>query len=406
MDNNINNTNEPVLSGYRANSTEVKQAIEIVCAERGVSVEEVVEAIESAIAKGYRKDFGDIEKAYKSKYDLDTNSYQIWEVLTVTDEVDEGGEPINNLKEISLVQALLSDPEAFVGKVYETKVDDEKILEFGRVATGIAKQAVYNFIRNLRHIKTVKEYEDKIGTLITVEVDYFKKDGYFVKLGQTSPFIPLSNMMPFDKFKPGTNIKVLIENIVEDPKQGLKIILKRNSGEYVTALIATEVPEVESGQIEIVKVVREAGLRTKVLVQKEDEESTLDPVGTILGRQEIRIVNLMRELNNNLQERIDIIEYNPSDLETMIRDALEPADIEEIQIVENPEYNSEEVDNKYNHKLNANCFVKKSEAPLAVGKRGANVRLASELLDININIEVIEEETTEKEVTLSADDLE
>jgi transcription termination/antitermination protein NusA len=353
---------------------DIKQAIDLVCSERGISSQEVVEAIEASIAKAYRKDFGEETKGYEAEYDLTTNSYNIFETMTVTDKVDDEGNVFNPDRELTLMAAMLSDHDAFVNKVYKTPIDQEKLVEFGRVATGVAKQSIIQYIRNLKHNKVIEKYKDMEGEMITVEVDYFKKNGYYVKLDQTTVFMGSEDLMPFDKFKPGTLIKAFIETIVEDPKNGYRITLKRNSPGFVCALIKSEVPEVASGQIEIIKAVREAGVRTKLLVQKEDQDSTLDPVGTIIGRKEARILNISRELNINMQERIDVIEYNSEDFESMVFDALEPARIDRIE----------------NTETGIICYCAKEEAPMAVGKKGANVRLASKLLDIEISIQTEE----------------
>jgi transcription termination/antitermination protein NusA len=394
----MSNSHASNLVGSVENSAEIKQSIDLLCAERGVTQSEVVDSIEIAIAKAYRKDFGEEEKAYDADYDLATNTYNVFETITVTDQLDEEGNVSAVGREISLMAAKLSDPSAEVGKVYKTAVDQEKLLAFGRVATGIAKQSMIQYIRNLRHNKVIEKYVDHQGEIITVEVDYYKKNGYYVKLDQTTVFLSQDDLMPFDKFKPGSIIKVHVDNVVSDPKYGLRITLKRNTADFVVALIKAEIPEVSSGQIEIVKAVREAGLRTKILVQKEDIDMDIDPVGTILGRKEVRILNIARELNINMQERIDIIEYHPDDIETMILDALEPARINKIVNTEN----------------GVIVLCDKSEAALAVGRRGGNVRLASQLLDIEISVEAQEisdtgatgEERKGSEFTLSIDDLE
>lgn len=357
------------------NNMDLKQAIELLCAERGVTVDEIQAAIESGISKAYRKDIGDPNKAYEAEYDLNTNMYKIFEVVTVTDELDEEGNVYNPGKEISLVNARLSNPKAELGDEYKTWVDDEeKLLEFGRVASGIAKQSFEQYIRNIRHAKVLKEYKEKTGELITVEVDYFKKNGYYIKLGTTSAFLGPETLMPGDKFKPGQLIKVYVESILDDPKAGSRIILKRNTADFVTALIKQEIPEVANGQIEIVKAVREAGLRTKLLVQREDPEADIDPVGTILGRKEMRILNIMRELNVNLQERIDIIEFSEN-IDDMIHDALEPARLTKIEHVDGM----------------AICYCEKQDAALAVGKRGVNVRTASQLVGIELKIQSLDQ---------------
>jgi transcription termination/antitermination protein NusA len=386
-------SNSVQLNPTQASNSEIKQSIDLICAERGITTEEVVDAIEVAIAKAYRKDFGDEAKAYEASYDLSDNTYNLWETVTVVEELDEEGNPFNPKKEVSLMTARLSDPHAELGKVYKTELDKDKLMAFGRVATGVAKQSIIQYIRNLRHNKVLEKYKEMVGEIITVEVDYFKKNGYYVKLDQTTVFLSQDDLMPFDKFKPGAFIKVHIASIIEDPKYGLRIVLKRNTPEFVVALIKLEIPEVSAGQVEIVRAVREAGVRTKILVQKEDPESDLDPVGTILGRKEVRLLNIARELNIGMQERIDVIEYNPEDMDLMIQDALEPARINSIQ----------------NTDTGVIVYCDKSEAALAVGKRGANVRLASRLLEIEISIESEDENQVKDNTngfTLSIDDIE
>lgn len=368
-------------------NTELKQAMELLCAERGVTMEEVVAAIENGVAKAYRKDFGENHKNYEAEYEITSNTYKIFEVIEVTTDLTEEGDVKNPGKEISLMAARLSDPKAYDGQVIKTLVDDDdKLMSFGRVASGIAKQSFEHFIRTLRHTKALKEFKEQIGSFASVEVDYFKKNGYFVKLGNTTTFIGMENLLQTDKFKPGQFIKVVIEDIIEDPKMGSKIILKRNSPSFVIALINQEIPEVNNGTIEVVKAVREAGLRTKILVQKEDPQAQIDPVGTILGRKEVRLLNIMRELSINLTERIDIIEFD-EEQDEMIKDALLPARITKIERVEEI-YTNEEGDNM--KRVVVNCYCDKSDAALAVGKRGVNVRLASDLLELNIKIQTNE----------------
>ncbi|MGL4757917.1 MAG: NusA N-terminal domain-containing protein, partial [Patescibacteria group bacterium] len=344
-------------------NNELKQAIELLCAERGVTMEDVIAAIENGVAKAYRKDFGENHKNYEAEYDINTNTYKIFEIIEVTTDLDEEGNVKNPGKEISLMAARLSDPKAFDGQIIRTPVDDEDLLmSFGRVASGIAKQSFEQYIRSIRHSKALKEFKDKIGSIIQVEIDYFKKNGYYAKVGTTSTFVNMESLLQSDKFKPGQFVKMVVEDIIDDPKQGSRIILKRNSPAYVIALLQQEIPEIANGSIEVVKAVRESGLRTKVLVEKEDPQAQIDPVGTILGRKEVRILNIMRELSLNLTERVDIIE-NSDDQDDLIRDALSPAKISKIERVEEKYTNDEGEEVK---KVVVYCFCEKQDAALAV----------------------------------------
>ncbi|NJS41646.1 hypothetical protein HC766_04880 [Candidatus Gracilibacteria bacterium] len=143
------------------------------------------------------------------------------------------------------------------------------------------------------------------------------------------------------------------------------------------AIIAKEVPEVATGIVQIDKLVREPGSRSKLLVSVKEGEN-IDPVGTILGRKNVRLINIMREISTSLQEKIDIIEYRKEDLEGMIMDSLEPAEIEKVELNEERDH--------------ADVFCYPEEASLAVGKRGVNIRLATDLLNVELNIVTLEEE--------------
>ena len=138
-------------------------------------------------------------------------------------------------------------------------------------------------------------------------------------------------------------------------------------------MLRQEIPEYTAGMLVIKNIVREAGSRTKLLVCAADEESNIDPVGTILGKRNVRIINIMREISSSMQEKIDVIEYNPENVPLMIMDALEPAEIDTVEILDE--------DNRM-----ANVYCTKEEAFLAVGRKGVNIRLASRLLDYNLQI--------------------
>ena len=151
--------------------------------------------------------------------------------------------------------------------------------------------------------------------------------------------------------------------------------LTRTSNDFVLAVIGREIPEVASGIVKITKIARSPGFRTKIMVATvQEEDQPIDPVGTILGRKNVRILNIMREISVTLQERVDVIEERSlEELSDMIADALEPADIIDINV------------DQQNKKATVYCTPE--EVPLAVGKKGVNVRLAGELLGLEINIE-------------------
>lgn len=357
-------------------ASELQEQIKAFVNERGLSYEEAMIAIERAIAGAYRREFGDKDKTYSAEFNPDTNKYHVYETMRVVEEVT------NPKREISVVDARLENPTIQLGDEIRHDLNVEKEVGFGRIASQVAKQVLVYTVNNFRHTKVLTKYKDFIGKIVGVEVDAFKRGGYLVKIGhgneQTMGYIQREDLLPTDRFKPGQIIKVLVKDITEDENKSSRISMTRSAPEFVTAIIAKEVPEVENGLVKIEKIVREPGNRTKLLVSA-DESEDLDPVGTILGRRNVRLLNIMREISTTLSEKIDVIEWQPGHIEEMVMDALEPAQVERVEMGTNEE-----------GKTVATVYCLPDEASLAVGRRGANVRLASQLLDIEIKIQALE----------------
>lgn len=347
------------------NPDELKQQIEMVCIERGLEPDEVIKAMEQAIASAYRKELGDKEKNYEAEFDMTTGKYNLFEYQTIVDEV------LSPVKELTLVDARLYNPNAEIGDKIRKEVTVEHEVDFGRIASQVARQVMFQAINSIRHTKLLQKFKDRIGDVVSIEIDYFKRGGYIVKLGQTSGFLSKENLLPIDRFKPGQVVKALIVDINEDNRGNSRVILSRTDVNFVAAIIKNEVPEVESGLVNLDKIVREPGVRSKILVSSIEDES-IDPVGTILGKKNVRITNIMREISTTMQEKIDIIEYNPEDLELMIMDALEPAEIDRVDI------DTEE--------QSAKVYCYPDEAALAVGRGGFNIKLAGELLNYKLTV--------------------
>jgi N utilization substance protein A len=357
------------------NQDELKQQIDMICLERGLEPGEVISAIEKAIASAYRKEMGEKEKEYQAEFDFATGKYNLYEVTEIVEE------PEDEFKQISLIDARLYNPEAKIGDIIKKQILVENEVAFGRIASQVARQVLFQSINSIRHSKILQKYKDRIGDIVSVEVDYFKKGGYVVKLDKTNGFLHKDHLLPIDRFKPGQIIKALIVDIDEDSKGNSKILLSRTDPNFVLAIIKNEVPEVDSDLVNIEKIVREPGSRTKILVSA-NEEDNIDPVGAILGRKNTRITNIMREINSQMKEKLDIIEYNPDDLELMIMDSLEPAEIERVEVDEQ------------NRTAKVYCYPE--EAALAVGRGGINIKLASKLLEYELEIQTLEGEKSEE----------
>jgi transcription termination/antitermination protein NusA len=368
------------------NGLELQEQIKAYCAEKGFSYEEVMAAISDGIASAYRKEYGEKEKAYQAEFDIENGHYKVYEITKIVEEV------LNPEREMSLTDAMLEDTSLTLGDVIKKDLGIEKEIGFGRIASQVAKQVLIYTLNNYKHSKIIAKYKDFVGQIITVEVDAFKKGGYIVKLGGTTDFttayMAREDILPIDKFKPGQMIKALVLDITEEENKSTRIKLTRSAPEFVTSIISREVPEVESGLVKIEKIVREAGNRTKLLVSVNEDEynEDIDPVGTILGRKNVRLLNIMREISPSIQEKVDVIKWEPDNLEQMIADALEPAEIENISFYFN------DAGTKV---AKVDCL--KTEAPMAVGRRGANVRLASALLNIGIDINTVDDDTNSHE---------
>ena len=352
--------------------SQLKEEINYICNEKGLDPEEVIKAIEKAIASAYRKEFGNPLKTYSCIFNVNTGKYTVFEEVKIIDEIEnlEEDHVIAPEKEITLSESRLYNPKAQIGDIIKTEVIVTDEVDFGRIASQIGRQVLMQSINASKHTRLLKEYKNKVGELVNIEIDYPKKNGYIVKLGQISTFLGNEALAANDRFRPGQIVKAVILSIREDEQGNTKIALSRSAEEFVLAILKQEIPEIESNHVIIKKIVREAGTRTKILVYSEDE--TIDPVGTILGRKNTRIINILREISNTMQEKIDVIEYMADDLQLMIMDALEPAQIDKVEI------NTQEG--------SADVFCLQEEAYLAVGKRGANIRLASRLLDLDLNI--------------------
>jgi N utilization substance protein A len=363
-------------------SSDISQQIDYFCAEKGLDPAEVLIAIENAVAAAYRKDFGERENAYVAEFNTETGKYKIFQTMTVVDEVKFPE------RETGLMQARLENPDVELGHIFKTEVSNESDINFGRVASQIARQVLIQSVNIIKHSKLIAAYKDKIGEIVSGEIERFGKGGYFVNVGGTTAFLGLSDILPGERFKPGQIVKGVITAINEFKGGGSHIALSRSSTDFVVSLMKQEIPELASGAIKIDKIVRDAGVRTKILVSARDDDSTLDPVGTCLGRKNVRILNVLRELSVTQSEKIDIILNTPDDITGLIASSLEPAEIEDV------EYDAETG--------NAKVFCYEEEASIAIGKRGGNINLACRLLNINISLVTIDNEgnTNEKDETL------
>ncbi len=237
--------------------------------------------------------------------------------------------------------------------------------EFGRIAAQTAKQVVIQKIREAEKDVVYTEYQGRIGQIISGSVYRFEKGNIIIDLGKTEGCLLRSEQSPKEEFKQGDRVRAYVLNATRETK-GPQIILSRAHPSFVKRLFELEVPEIYEGIVEVKSIARAAGERTKISVYSKDDK--VDCVGACVGMRGSRVKNIVTELQG---ERIDIVRYS-EDIKEYIQAALSPAEISQIQV-------------KSDEKK-ANLIVAEDQLSLAIGKRGQNVRLASELVGWDLNI--------------------
>ena len=257
--------------------------------------------------------------------------------------------------------------------------------ELGRLAAMSGKQVLFQKIREAERDKIFEEYEGKIGQLVPGVVQRNEGPNLIVSLGRVEGFLPRSEQAPGERFRVGERIKALVKDVQKRTNR-VKITLSRTANELVSALFALEIPEVQENAIEIKKIAREAGYRTKIAVTTTD--TNIDCVGACVGVRGSRIKNVVDEL---FGEKIDIVRWNESD-EVLIIQALKPAEISTMDLDDET--------------MKATIYVKPDQQSLAIGKRGQNVRLASKLTGWELAIEPITDEELEQKRKEGAGEIE
>ncbi len=348
------------LTGISANRLELLQIADAVAREKSIEKEIVIEAIEEAIQKAARTRYG-AEHDIRVHIDAKTGEMMLKRVVTVVDE-SALEEPLNSYAQKSLDDALRDDKEAFVGKTYEEELPP---FELGRVQTQMARQVVTHKVREAERERQYEEYKDRVGEIINGVVKRVEYGNVVVDLGRGEGVMRRDQSIPREMFNIGDRIRAYIYDVRRETK-GPQILLSRGHGGFMAKLFAQEVPEVYDGVIEIRAVARDAGSRAKMAVLSND--SSIDPVGACVGMRGSRVQAVVAELQG---EKIDIIQWSP-DEPTFIVNALAPAEVSKVVLDEEEE--------------RVEVVVPDEQLSLAIGRRGQNVRLASQLTGWQIDI--------------------
>ena len=353
------------LTGISANRLELLQIAEAVAREKSIDKEIVIEAIEEAIQKGAKSRYG-AEHDIRVHIDPKTGETTIKRVITVVEddtvfENEEGlpEEPVG-IRRLSI--ALLDDKDAVLGKTYEEVLPP---FEFGRVQTQMARQVVTGKVREAERERQHEEFKDRVGEIVNGVVKRVEYGNTVVDLGRGEGIMRRDQSIPRENFNLGDRIRCYIYDVRREAK-GPQILLSRAHGGFMAKLFAQEVPEVYDGVIEIRAVARDPGSRAKMAVISND--SSIDPVGACVGMRGSRVQAVVAELQG---EKIDIIQWS-GDEATFIVNALAPAEVSKVVMDEEDE--------------RVEVVVPDEQLSLAIGRRGQNVRLASQLTGWQIDI--------------------
>jgi N utilization substance protein A len=332
-------------------------AIAQIAAERGIPREAVLSSVQQALTSVYKKTVGS-EEDVRVELDQATGEMQVVVVKTVVEDVTDPD------LEISVDDAREYSPAPILG-------DEIKIVRtpenFGRIAAQTVKQVVHTRIRDFERETVYKEYQDKEGEVLSGVVQRADNRAVIIELGKAEAVMPAREQVPTERYRPNQRLKVLLTE-VNAHARGPQLIVSRSDARLIRRLFEQEVPEIQSGAVEIMEIAREPGLRSKVAVAARQEK--VDPVGSCVGVRGVRIQNIVNELYG---EKIDVIEWSP-DVASFISNALSPAKPTNVSLDESGEQRV------------ATVIVPSDQMSLAIGKEGQNARLAYKLTGWRIDI--------------------
>jgi len=351
--------------------------------EKGISREVLVEALEAAILAAARKVFGQ-DRQFETRFNEESGQVELFQYMRVVSEVEDSEQEIN------LDQAHLVDPEAMDGdelgfEIFYSPLDQDKARDqevqygdilgisalrstFGRIAAQTAKQVINQRVRSAEREIVFNEYKNRKHELVTGIARRFERGDIIVDLGKAEAILPLREQVPKESYRAGDRVQAFVLDVLdsEHSVKGSQVVLSRRHPFLVVQLFEMEVPEIYEAIVKVVSVAREPGERTKIAVTSTD--SDVDPVGACVGMRGARVQAVVQELKG---EKIDIVPYSP-DLARFVCNAIAPAEVARVLIDEDT--NTIEL------------IVPDDQLSLAIGRRGQNVKLASQLVGWNIEI--------------------
>ena len=334
---------------------ELLQVADAVAREKGIERDEVLEAMEQAVQKAGRSKYGH-EHDIRATIDRKSGEIRLMRFRQVADPVE------NEITQITPAEASRLDPELKVG---DFLIDDLPPIDFGRIAAQTAKQVIVQKVRESERKRQFEEYKDRKGEIVNGLVKRVEFGNVTVDLGRAEAMLRRDELLPRENFRTGDRVRAYIADVREEPR-GPQIFLSRTHPGFMAALFKQEVPEIYDGIIEIKSVARDPGSRAKIAVLSHD--SSIDPVGACVGMRGSRVQAVVGELQG---EKIDIIPWS-QDPATFVVNGLAPAEVSKVVMDE--------------EQRRIEVVVPDDQLSLAIGRRGQNVRLASQLTGWDIDI--------------------
>lgn len=343
---------------------EIILVADTVAREKNIDKEDVFTAMEVAIQKAGRSKYG-FEHDIRANIDRKTGAIS----LARCREVVEGPENVENeVTQLTLEDAKMYDANAKVGDFI---IDQLPPIDFGRIAAQTAKQVIVQKVRDAERNKQFEEYKEKIGTIVNGTIKRIEFGNVILDIGKTEAILRRDEIIPREKFKNGDRVRAYVLDVRRENK-GPQVFLSRTCPEFMAKLFTQEVPEIYDGIVKIMGVARDPGSKAKIAVKTDD--MTIDPVGACVGLRGIRVQAVVTELQG---EKIDIVPYS-EDKAQYIVSALSPAEVTKVVLDEE------------NNRIEA--VVPQEQFSLAIGRRGQNVKLASQLLGCDIDVLTEEQE--------------
>jgi N utilization substance protein A len=350
-------------------------ALDELQAEKGISRESVVEAIATALAAAYRREYGKRGQIIRATFNPETGDLEFRQAKIVVDETlvrkedeeardeEDHRSRFNPEQHIMITDAQRIKKDAALDEEISFPLETQE--EFGRIAAQAAKQVVMQKIREAERTSIISEYGEREGEIVTGHVQRFERGNLYIDLGRATAVLPYDEQIPGERYRQGERVRALLLR-VDEGIRGTFIRLSRSHPKFLTKLFETEVPELANQILEVKGVVREPGSRAKIAVHSKDAH--VDPVGALVGQRGVRVAVVTSELGG---EKIDVVEWseNPADF---VKESLKPAQVMDIQLVED--------ENR------ATVTVADDQQSLAIGRGGQNVRLAARLTGWKIDI--------------------